>query len=182
MREATKKLFTEIKDFEVTQKDLNDAIIQHVDELYRDIDKNNGWDIKNLPNISRNLNHLHPYLKERWNLLKKEYEEKNKTKKLILTCTYRSTEQQNKYFQIGRTIELAKNPVTNCDGKKKLSMHNYLPSLAFDCAIVLHNKCIWTAEDYLPIGEIAEKLGLRWGGRWKNPVDVFHIQMIAAGV
>lgn len=30
------------------------------------------------------------------------------------------------------------------------------------------------------IGEIAESLGLRWGGRWKSPHDPGHVEWVAA--
>lgn len=40
------------------------------------------------------------------------------------------------------------------------------------------DKLQWDAEDpvWLRIGKIAEGLGLRWGGRWKNPHDPGHVE------
>lgn len=42
------------------------------------------------------------------------------------------------------------------------------------------NKLQWDASDpaWLVIGEEAEKLGLRWGGRWDKPVDPGHCELV----
>jgi peptidoglycan L-alanyl-D-glutamate endopeptidase CwlK len=41
------------------------------------------------------------------------------------------------------------------------------------------DKLQWSAKDpaWLIIGEEAEKLGLRWGGRWHTPVDPGHVEL-----
>ena len=57
-------------------------------------------------------------------------------------------------------------------------------SHAFDIAIVRDGKPVWDTKvdvnedeipDYLQAGEIAESVGLKWGGRWKSP-DMPHME------
>ncbi len=55
------------------------------------------------------------------------------------------------------------------------SYHQY--GIAFDVAFKFHN---WTPPEYnwwYVLGEEGEKLGLIWGGRWKNIVDVGHFEL-----
>lgn len=42
------------------------------------------------------------------------------------------------------------------------------------------DKLQWTLKDgaWLIIGEEAERLGLRWGGRWQKPVDPGHVELV----
>ena len=41
------------------------------------------------------------------------------------------------------------------------------------------DKLQWNAADpaFAIIGEIGESLGLRWGGRWRDPVDPGHLEL-----
>ena len=57
---------------------------------------------------------------------------------------------------------------------------------AFDFAVIRDSKMIWDVKadtnesgtsDYLECGVVAESLGLRWGGRFRNP-DNCHIETI----
>lgn len=45
------------------------------------------------------------------------------------------------------------------------------------------DKLQWKASDpaFRVIGEVAERLGLRWGGRWLNPVDPGHCELVFPG-
>lgn len=45
------------------------------------------------------------------------------------------------------------------------------------------NKLKWDTQDpaWSIIGEEAEKLGLRWGGRWKDPFDPGHVELVLPG-
>lgn len=42
------------------------------------------------------------------------------------------------------------------------------------------DKLKWDNSDpaFEVLGKVAEKLGLRWGGRWNNPVDMGHIELV----
>lgn len=61
------------------------------------------------------------------------------------------------------------------------SCHNY--GLALDAAIYVNGKPSWNLGDphviagYERFGELAEILGLNWGGRWTSPKDYPHVEM-----
>jgi hypothetical protein len=42
------------------------------------------------------------------------------------------------------------------------------------------DKLMWNAADpaWVEIGDVGEMLGLRWGGRWKNPHDPGHLEYV----
>lgn len=83
---------------------------------------------------------------------------------------YRSPERQNMLSTMG-------SHVTNA--KAFQSYHQY--GLAADCAFLLNGKLVlsekdpWTMQAYVRYGEVAESLGLTWGGRWKL-MDFGHIE------
>lgn len=63
------------------------------------------------------------------------------------------------------------------------SCHNY--GLALDAAVYVGGKPSWNLSDphviagYERFGELAEILGLNWGGRWTSPKDYPHVEMKA---
>lgn len=63
------------------------------------------------------------------------------------------------------------------------SCHNY--GLAMDAAVYVDGKPSWDLSDphviagYQRFGELAEILGLNWGGRWTSPKDYPHVEMKA---
>ncbi len=94
---------------------------------------------------------------------------------------HRTTETQQKYYAIGRTIKLNSGIITNKDGVINKSRHQSLPSTAADCAPYPID---WSDIDrFKRMGAIilreAEKLGIKisWGGKWKSPVDYPHFQL-----
>lgn len=103
---------------------------------------------------------------------------------IFITQTFRTVETQQEYYSWGRTKT---NPykkhqmvtVTRCDGIYIKSRHQ--SGLAIDIA------CSPPAQLYddtilRKAGEIAEKMGLTWGGRWKSYPDAPHIEMDPAKV
>ena len=86
----------------------------------------------------------------------------------IVTCTYRSQEEQDKLFARGRTSP----------GKKvtwtRRSRHT--ERTAFDIAVIKGGEISWNEKDYDKPGRIGEKAGLEWGGAWKSP-DRPHFQL-----
>ena len=91
-----------------------------------------------------------------------------------------TAKDQNEKYQQGRTKP--GNIITNCDGYKKKSNHQ--SGLAKDVIILdKTGKEIW---DHIPeydiLGEIWERLGGKWGGRWyiegKTKFDdCYHFEM-----
>jgi peptidoglycan LD-endopeptidase CwlK len=84
---------------------------------------------------------------------------------------YRSPQRQNELAAMG-------NNVTNAVAFQ--SYHQF--GLAADCAfkrdgkLIISEKDPWAMRGYQLYGEVAESLGLRWGGRWKM-MDLGHIEL-----
>jgi len=87
----------------------------------------------------------------------------------MLTSTYRSQDEQDALWRIGRSEPGRKVTWT------KTSRHT--GRTAFDIAILKHGKPTWDTKvdvdadsvpDYLEAGQIGEALGLVWGGRFKD--------------
>jgi len=89
---------------------------------------------------------------------------------------YRSPERQNKLAAMGSSV-------TNAAAFQ--SWHQY--GLAADCAflrngkIVISEKDPWAMRGYELYGEVAESVGLTWGGRWKM-MDFGHTELRLPGV
>jgi peptidoglycan L-alanyl-D-glutamate endopeptidase CwlK len=89
---------------------------------------------------------------------------------------YRSPERQDMLAKMGTNV-------TNAAAFQ--SWHQY--GLAADCAflrdgkIVVTEKDPWAMRGYQLYGEVAESLGLTWGGRWKM-MDFGHTELRVAGV
>jgi peptidoglycan L-alanyl-D-glutamate endopeptidase CwlK len=84
---------------------------------------------------------------------------------------YRSPERQNKLASMGSSV-------TNAAAYQ--SYHQF--GLAADCAfqrdgkLIISEKDPWAMRGYQLYGEVAESLGMRWGGRWKM-MDFGHIEL-----
>ncbi|NGZ84937.1 M15 family metallopeptidase [Duganella sp. SAP-35] len=89
---------------------------------------------------------------------------------------YRSPERQNTLAAMGSSV-------TNAAAFQ--SWHQY--GLAADCAFLRDGKLViserdpWALRGYQLYGEVAESLGLTWGGRWKM-MDFGHTELRQAGV
>ena len=89
---------------------------------------------------------------------------------------YRSPERQNALAAMGSSV-------TNAAAFQ--SWHQY--GLAADCAflrdgkLVISEKDPWAMRGYQLYGEVAESLGLTWGGRWKM-MDFGHTELRMPGV
>lgn len=89
---------------------------------------------------------------------------------------YRSPERQNMLAKMGSNV-------TNAAAFQ--SWHQY--GLAADCAFLRNGKIVvsekdpWAMRGYQLYGEVAESLGLTWGGRWKM-MDFGHTELRVPGV
>lgn len=82
---------------------------------------------------------------------------------ILIYCTYRSNEEQDELYKIGRT--LPGKIVTNARGGD--SMHQY--HVAFDWVPMVNGKPAWNDTVlYTKAGIIAESVGLEWSGRWSG--------------
>ena len=117
---------------------------------------------------SRDIKDCDQILQDCYPLLKAEYEKLFPGRELFLTCTKRSPEEQEALYKQGRG---APGPiVTQIDGVKKMSMHNYAPARAFDVGIKLHDLVVWGDDYFLPLGKCLKNIcfdkAVRWGGEF----------------
>jgi peptidoglycan LD-endopeptidase CwlK len=98
---------------------------------------------------------------------------------LLVTCTYRSNAEQAALYAIGRTKP--GRIVTNA--KPGRSTHNTTlngkpAALAVDVVPLRDGKPVWSASDpvWKRVGEIGEKVGLEWAGRWTTFREFPHFQ------
>lgn len=110
------------------------------------------------------LNALHPYFRDKIKSLIQEC--KSKGIDLAVVETYRTHAKQNEYKFMGRKY-------TNSTGGK--SKHQY--GLAVDLVPIVDSAAVWdNTALWKKVGLVGEKLGLRWGGRWKKPYDPGHFE------
>lgn len=128
-----------------------------------------------LLSADRNWQLLDPDFMQRLLLLFKIMREQHGYEMAILEG-YRSPQRQDMLSQQGAHV-------TNA--KAFQSYHQY--GLAADCAFLRDGKLTiserdpWAMKGYELYGEVAESLGLTWGGRWKM-MDFGHIEMRKKGV
>lgn len=108
---------------------------------------------------------------------------------LLITCTYRSPVEQDVLYAQGRTTP--GHIVTWAKGGESLHNNrtgNKAAALAFDIVPMVNGKPYWTTEGkgakiWATIGELGEKLGLEWAGRWQAGKREFaHFQLNKEGL
>ncbi|MFZ6674181.1 M15 family metallopeptidase [Undibacterium sp. Xuan67W] len=128
-----------------------------------------------LINASRNWQLLDNDFSQRLLLVFKIMKEKHGYEMAILEG-YRSPERQNMLAAMGSNV-------TNAAAFQ--SFHQY--GLAADCAFLRNGKLVisekdeWAMRGYQLYGEVAESLGLHWGGRWKM-MDFGHTELRSASL
>jgi peptidoglycan LD-endopeptidase CwlK len=128
-----------------------------------------------LVDASRNWGLLHPDFNQRLLLAFKIMKERHGYEMALLEG-YRSPARQDLLARMG-------GQVTNARAFQ--SWHQY--GLAADCAfwrdgkLVISEKDPWAMRGYQLYGEVAESLGLTWGGRW-TMMDFGHTELRLRGV
>ncbi len=127
-----------------------------------------GKDRGSLPMIA-DLNSLHPYFRDR--IVELIHLCKAQGIELAVVESFRTHAKQAEYFGMGRKYTRSKG------GKSK---HQY--GLAVDVVPIMDSAAVWdNTVLWRKIGVTGEKLGLRWGGRWRAPYDPAHFEW-AGGV
>lgn len=128
---------------------------------------------------SRKLDDLHPLLKPLATQFLSECQKQGID--VLITCTYRSPEEQTQLYAQGRTKP--GKIVTNA--KAGQSKHNFQvgvfpASKAFDTVPMRSGKPVWAASDPLwkSLGEIGRTIGLEWAGDWKTFREYPHFQLV----
>ena len=91
---------------------------------------------------------------------------------LLIYCTYRDNEEQDRLYRQGRETPGA--IVTRARGGE--SMHNY--RVAYDCVALIGGKPQW-GDSVLArkVGMLGESVGLDWSGRWAGALkETAHFQ------
>jgi peptidoglycan L-alanyl-D-glutamate endopeptidase CwlK len=128
-----------------------------------------------LVDASRNWGLLHPDFSQRLLLIFRIMKEKHGYEMAILEG-YRSPARQDLLAKMGSAV-------TNARAFQ--SWHQY--GLAADCAFIRDGKLVisekdpWAMRGYQLYGEVAESLGLTWGGRW-TMMDFGHTELRLRGV
>lgn len=128
-----------------------------------------------LVDASRNWGLLHPDFNQRLLLAFKIMKERHGYEMALLEG-YRSPARQDMLARMGTQV-------TNARAFQ--SWHQY--GLAADCAfwrdgkLVISEKDPWAMRGYQLYGEVAESLGLTWGGRWAM-MDFGHTELRLRGV
>ena len=127
-----------------------------------------------LVNASRNWGMLHPDFHQRLLLAFKIMKDRHGYEMALLEG-YRSPDRQNLLASIGAQL-------TNARAFE--SWHQY--GLAADCAfwrdgkLIISEKDPWAMRGYRLYGDVAESLGLSWGGRW-TMMDLGHTELRVKG-
>jgi len=128
--------------------------------------------------MSRKLEHLRQDVREKAELLLKKTSAIGID--LLITCTYRSNEEQADLYAIGRTAK--GRVVTNAlpGESKHNNMEGGAPaSLAFDVVPLVAGKPMWDASNpvWQVVGSLGESIGLKWAGRWKRMREYPHFEV-----
>jgi hypothetical protein len=127
-----------------------------------------GKDRGSLPMIA-DLNSLHPYFRDK--IVELIHLCKAQGIELAVVESFRTHAKQAEYFGMGRKYTRSKG------GKSK---HQY--GLAVDVVPIVDSVAVWdNTLLWKKIGVTGERLGLRWGGRWRAPYDPAHFEL-GAGV
>lgn len=98
---------------------------------------------------------------------------------MIVTAGVRTLQEQADLYAQGRT--LPGEIVTNDDGvvhRSNHQVHTDHLGYAVDCAFLVNGEPSW--DPHLPwtlYGQIAQRVGLHWGGTWQSLKDLPHVEL-----
>ncbi len=143
------------------------------------IDTINGWKNWNLVenfnfgkdrgdlSMIADVQALHPYFRDKVLELIKEC--KANGIELAVVESYRTHAKQHEYKTMGKKY------TSSGAGRSK---HQY--GLAIDIVPIVDSVAVWdNVLLWKKVGTTGEKLGLRWGGRWRKPYDPGHFEWTA---
>jgi hypothetical protein len=120
-----------------------------------------------MADTSRDPADLHPYLQEAWDYLRTAWNDRHPEGPLVeLSATYRGPVDQQKAYEEGFS-----------NAPFGQSFHNFHPAYAFDVYFNQGGVADWSFRNFQEFGEMAEEIGLEWGGRWRTLVDGAHVQL-----
>lgn len=124
---------------------------------------------------SRSLTDCVSELQEKYPAIKKEYEEKFPNTEVRITCSLRSTEEQNILWKQGR--ETPGNIVTWIDGVTKIGAHNPIPgqiplARALDVGVFVKGKYMTNSSYYTFFKDLSKKYNLKSGWDFGDPPHI----------
>jgi len=136
------------------------------------------WSPEDVPDVavSREYKHGHPELIKRFISIATEYAQQFPGRTLLVTCVYRSPQEQQRLYKIGRFGD-TRPRVTNCDGITNPSKHNKFPARALDVCVLEGGKACYDERLYWPLLPLAKKHGLVSGGSWTSFQDWPHLEL-----
>ncbi len=153
-----------------------DSVVITPPEFVITIDTINGWKNWSLVNnftfgknrgalpMIADVQALHPYFRDKVLELIKQC--KANGIELAVVESYRTHAKQHEYKSMGRKY------TSSGAGRSK---HQY--GLAIDIVPIVDSVAVWdNVALWRKIGMTGEKLGLRWGGRWRKPYDPGHFE------
>lgn len=134
---------------------------------------------------SRDVRDCHVKLQAAFHELLLDFQHENPGKDLMVTCSYRSPQEQQQLYRLGRAliggkwvVQDASRIVTQLSGEAgHLSLHNTVPARALDVAVLIGGKVTWNEREYYPLGALARKHRIEWGGDWQSFKDYPHLQL-----
>ena len=127
---------------------------------------------------SRDLSLCVEELQNKVPLIIADYNQSNTPYTITVICTLRPTAEQQALYAKGRTVP--GRIVTYKDGVTSFGAHNPTPtqplSRAVDFGVFRGKDYITQNIFYAPLGPLADKYGLIWGGSWKTLKDYPHIE------
>lgn len=131
---------------------------------------------------TKDINDAAKPIRDNWEEIKRDFFQAMPGHFLEIDCVHRTPEEQFALFKKGRkeaekgwVPDPAKKGeiVTNVDGYAVKGAHNYKPSRAVDFRVINNQtgKTTWDDKFYVPLGQIAKRYGLVWGGDWDGDGD-----------
>lgn len=114
--------------------------------------------------VSRDFRHADKRLVERWKELTEAFARKFPDREVLITCVYRSPEEQWKLWRQGRFADYPGPLLVDCDGRSRLSPLNYYPSRGLHAIILSRGIPVEDEPPYYPLGCLARHCGLVWRG------------------
>lgn len=133
---------------------------------------------------SRDLNLAHEVLRTQFTTAKIAFEKNNPTVKVVVTCTYRPAEEQNKLYNQpwdkkdndgDGKVDESDEKVTQAKGGQ--SPHNYNPSYAIDVAFINNGKTDWSEKWFKAFAPYMANPKIEWGGLWRSMPDMPHYEL-----
>lgn len=130
---------------------------------------------------SKSLSELHPVVREK--AMRFEEGCAKRGVNVLIYCTYRSGDEQDALYALGRTVKshvgpwTAERPLGKTVTKARAGQSFHQFRCAFDAVPLIGGKPGWNADrEYGIMGQVAKECGLDWSWLWKKNKEKAHFQ------